>query len=77
MRDEFPMRIIRLRRHRNMTVNQFAKYLGVGNKQVYTWEYGDSLPSFDMLYRIHTLTGVSLDWLVAGCGTMFPTVAHT
>lgn len=77
MRDEFPVRIIRLRRELNMSVHAFAEFLGIGNRQVYTWEYGDSQPSFPMLVLIQQRTNVSLDWLIAGCGTMFPTVART
>ena len=77
MRDEFPVRIIKLRNHLALSVPQFAAKLGVNNKQLYTWEYGDSLPSFETLVAIRERTNVSLDWLVAGCGTMFPTVART
>lgn len=77
MRDEFPVRIIKLRRALNMTLAEFSEHTGVYARTIYHWEEGAGRPSFDALARIYKTTGVSLDWLVAGCGTMFPTVAHT
>lgn len=77
MHNDFAPRIIKLRNHFKMGTCAFADRIQIDNTTMYRWERGESHPNYGQLLRIYKTTGVSLDWLVAGCGTMFPTVART
>lgn len=48
----------------------FATHLGVPKTTLGNWERGRSEPPLEMLEKIRQITGVSLDWLIAGHGPM-------
>ncbi|MQP67498.1 helix-turn-helix domain-containing protein [Niveispirillum sp. SYP-B3756] len=53
-----------------MEREQFAVHLGVPKTTLGNWERGRSEPPLEMLEKIRRITGVSLDWLIAGVGPM-------
>ncbi len=58
--------IKRLRTSHNMTQEELGSKLFVTRKAVSKWETGNSCPSIDVLKRLSTTFGVSLDDLIYG-----------
>jgi len=50
---------------------KFAQDCGVSVSLLQRYETGGGLPSVDNLFILHMETGVSLDWLLLGRGSMF------
>lgn len=70
----FSSRLIAARRPMEREV--FAAHLGVPKTTLGNWERGRSEPPLEILERIRLITGVSLDWLIAGLGPMRVEASH-
>ncbi len=40
--------------------------LGVGQRQLSKYETGQSAPTLDILIRLHSYAGKSIDWILTG-----------
>jgi transcriptional regulator with XRE-family HTH domain len=49
----------------DLTQAQFAKRLGIGQQQLSNYEKGRSAPTLEILVKLKTLSGKSLDWIVS------------
>ncbi len=49
-----------------LTQAQFAKRLGIGQQQLSNYENGRSAPTLEILVKLQSLSGKSLDWIVDG-----------
>lgn len=58
---KFCDKLIRLRKSRRMTQDEFAKIIGVSRQAVYKWECGQSYPEALKLVAIKELFGISID----------------
>jgi len=52
-----------------------ARLMGVSGEAARKWLTGESLPSMKNIRRFAGLFGYSVDWLLTGCGTMYPVEA--
>ena len=60
-------RIKQLRKARNLTVEDIARFMGFESEQaVYKWQRGDSLPTVDNLYALSRLFDTSVDDILIG-----------
>ena len=59
-------RRIRQIRGFDLTQAQFGKILGIGQTQLSKYEMGQSAPTLDLLLRLKTYSGRSIDWIVTG-----------
>lgn len=59
-------RRIRQIRGFDLTQQQFARMLGVGQAAVSKFEKGQSFPSVEILLRLREYSGRSIDWIVTG-----------
>ena len=60
----FKEKIVRLRKIKGLTQDQFASAVGVSRQAVYKWESGQSFPEVPKLLEIKMLFGVSIDDLL-------------
>jgi transcriptional regulator with XRE-family HTH domain len=49
-----------------LTQQEFAKKLGLGQQQVSNLEAGRSVPTLEILVTLKEISGKSLDWIVSG-----------
>jgi DNA-binding XRE family transcriptional regulator len=58
----------RIREIRGFDLNQadFGKLLGVGQRQLSKYEQGQSAPTLEVLIRLKTHSGRTIDWIVLG-----------
>ena len=59
-------RRIRQIRGFDLTQGQFGKILGIGQTQLSKYEIGQSAPTLELLLRLKTYSGRSIDWIVSG-----------
>ena len=59
-------RITELRKKKNMTQEDVARAIGVTNQAVSKWEAGINYPDVELIPRIASLFGVSVNYLFAG-----------
>lgn len=72
-RTEFSIRLEQARKNADYeTAADFARALGIEVDTYRRWERGETEPSVEHLTKIHVLTSVSLDFLVAGRLPTFP-----
>ena len=60
----FKEKIVRLRKLKGLTQDQFASAVGVSRQAVYKWESGQSYPEVPKMLEIKLLFGVSIDDLL-------------
>lgn len=60
----FKEKIVRLRKIKGITQDQFASAVGVSRQAVYKWESGQSFPEVPKLLEIKLLFGISIDDLL-------------
>lgn len=60
----FRERIRLLRKESGMTKKNFAAFTGIAYITLYNYERKDIVPGADMLFRIASATGCSVDWLI-------------
>ena len=65
-KQEFGLRIAKLRTQRGLSQQQLAQMLGVKRSVVSYYESGDRLPSFDVLIMLSKVFSVSTDYLIKG-----------
>ena len=58
------IRIRELRKRSGLTLDEFAKELGVSRATLGFWEQGKFQPSHEMLIRLSDIFGVSVDYLL-------------
>lgn len=61
---EFGTILANLRKQKDLSQRQFADILGVSNGAIAMWETNKRQPDIDMLKKIATFLGVSIDYLV-------------
>lgn len=60
-------RIKALRKARNLSVAEVARYMGFDTGQaVYKWQRGECLPTVDNLYALSRLFGTTMDEIIVG-----------
>ena len=60
----FKEKIVRLRKIKSLTQDEFASAVGVSRQAVYKWESGQSYPEVQKLIEIKMLFGISIDDLL-------------
>ena len=60
----FKEKLVRLRKLKKLTQDDFAKAVGVSRQAVYKWESGQSYPEVPKLREIKLLFGISIDDLL-------------
>ena len=60
----FKEKIVRLRKIKSLTQDEFASAVGVSRQAVYKWESGQSYPEVSKLLEIKLLFGISIDDLL-------------
>jgi transcriptional regulator with XRE-family HTH domain len=50
----------------DLTQEEFARHLGVGQTQLSKYELGQSAPTLEILLRLRDFSGKSIDWIVLG-----------
>lgn len=60
----FRERIRLLRKESGMTKKDFAAFTGIAYITLYNYEREKTVPGADMLFRIASATGCSVDWLI-------------
>ena len=60
----FKEKLVRLRKLKKLTQDEFAKAVGVSRQAVYKWECGQSYPEVPKLREIKLLFGISIDDLL-------------
>ena len=58
---KFSEKIVRLRKIKGITQDEFANAVGVSRQAVYKWECGQSYPEASKLIEIKALFGISID----------------
>ena len=61
---KFSEKIVRLRKNKGLTQEEFAEAVGVSRQAVYKWECGQSYPEVAKLLEIKLLFGISIDDLL-------------
>ena len=61
---KFSEKIVRLRKIKGITQDEFANAVGVSRQAVYKWECGQSYPEATKLIEIKALFGISIDDLL-------------
>ena len=61
---KFSEKIVRLRKIKGITQDEFANAVGVSRQAVYKWECGQSYPEASKLIEIKALFGISIDDLL-------------
>ena len=61
---KFNEKIVRLRKIKGITQDEFASAVGVSRQAVYKWECGQSYPEVAKLLEIKLLFGISIDDLL-------------
>ena len=60
----FKEKLVKLRKLKGLTQDEFAKAVGVSRQAVYKWESGQSYPEVAKLLEIKLLFGISIDDLL-------------
>ena len=60
----FREKLVRLRKLKDLTQDEFASAVGVSRQAVYKWESGQSYPEVPKLLEIKMLFGISIDDLL-------------
>lgn len=60
----FKEKLVRLRKIKSLTQDEFASAVGVSRQAVYKWESGQSYPEVAKLLEIKLLFGISIDDLL-------------
>lgn len=60
----FKEKLVKLRKLKGITQDEFAKAVGVSRQAVYKWESGQSYPEVAKLLEIKLLFGISIDDLL-------------
>jgi len=60
----FSEKLVRLRKIKSLTQDEFASAVGVSRQAVYKWESGQSYPEVQKLLEIKMLFGISIDDLL-------------
>ena len=60
----FKEKIVKLRKLKGLTQDEFASAVGVSRQAVYKWECGQSYPEVSKLLEIKFLFGISIDDLL-------------
>ena len=60
----FSEKIVKLRKIKGLTQDEFASAVGVSRQAVYKWESGQSYPEVSKLLEIKMLFGISIDDLL-------------
>ena len=60
----FGEKLVRLRKIKTLTQDEFASAVGVSRQAVYKWESGQSYPEASKLLEIKLLFGISIDDLL-------------
>ena len=63
---DFPERLMRLRKERNLSQKALAERVEVHIKQIQRYENGSSQPTLDIIRRLATTLAVSTDELIFG-----------
>jgi transcriptional regulator with XRE-family HTH domain len=50
----------------DLTQGQFAEILGISQAQLSKYEKAQSVPTVEMLLKLKTFAGKSIDWIVTG-----------
>ena len=50
----------------DLTQAEFGKILGIGQTQLSKYEKGQNAPTLELLLRLKTYSGRSIDWIVTG-----------
>ena len=61
---KFKEKIVKLRKLKGLTQDEFASAVGVSRQAVYKWECGQSYPEVAKLLEIKMLFGISIDDLL-------------
>ena len=61
---KFSEKIVRLRKIKGITQDEFASAVGVSRQAVYKWECGQSYPEAAKLIEIKALFGIRIDDLL-------------
>lgn len=59
-------RRIRELRGFDLTQEEFARLLGIGQTQLSKYENGQSAPTVELLLRLKVHSGKSIDWILTG-----------
>ena len=51
-----------------LTQEEFARALGIGQTQLSKYELGQSVPTLEILLKLKFIGGKTIDWLVTGEG---------
>jgi len=73
-KEDIGVRIREIRESLKMTQSEFAEALGYGYKSISAYENGNTDTSPLLLAKIANLGGQSLDWLIAGKGSLNQTI---
>ena len=60
----FKEKLVKLRKLKGLTQDEFASAVGVSRQAVYKWESGQSYPEVPKLLEIKLLFGISIDDLL-------------
>lgn len=63
---EFPDRLIRLREINKMTVRKLAHELNVDEKDIMSWEKGETIPSIDNIIKLSKIYKTTTDYILMG-----------
>ncbi len=61
---EFPERLIRLREINKMTVRKLAHELNVDEKDIMSWEKGETIPSIDNIIKLSRIYKTTTDYIL-------------
>ncbi|MCD8320603.1 MULTISPECIES: helix-turn-helix transcriptional regulator [Akkermansia] len=62
----FPSRLKSILQSKNMKQRELGKLAGLSNVAISRYLSGERRPGADELYRISTILGVSMEWLLVG-----------
>ncbi len=50
----------------DLTQGRFARILGISQAQLSKYEKAQSVPTLELLYKLKSFSGKSIDWIVSG-----------
>lgn len=53
----------------DLTQEEFARHIGIGQTQLSKYELGQSAPTLEILLKLKDYSGKSIDWIVTGEGS--------
>ena len=71
LKKKIGLRMRKIRKTLGFTQEKMVSYFNIGRANYSRIEKGEVQPNADVLNRLRTQFGVSLDWLIAGSGKMF------